>query len=163
MNKALSVLLAAALLTALLASCGDAPPPAQETPTPLPTAAPAPAETPAPEQKAFSRGRIEGRVYESDFLSLRFTAPEGWRYASDEELAARMGLSLDIIGEDVFGDGQEMLILVTELTVNYYSAQFINRHGCDKYFAHNKSLMFYERQKELINEIEQLAETEEQL
>ena len=63
--------------------------------------------------------------------------------------------------EDVFGDGQEMLILVTELTVNYYSAQFINRHGCDKYFAHNKSLMFYERQKELINEIEQLGKDEE--
>ncbi len=63
--------------------------------------------------------------------------------------------------EDVFGEGQEMLILVTELTVNYYSAQFISKHGCEKYFAHNKSLMFYERQKELINEIEQLEENEQ--
>ncbi len=117
MNKALSVLLAAALLTALLASCGDAPPPAQDTPTPLPTAAPAPSETPAPEQKAFSRGRIEGRVYESDFLSLRFTAPEGWRFASDGELAQRMGLSLDVVGEDVFGDAAELAKTIAEQAV----------------------------------------------
>lgn len=58
--------------------------------------------------------------------------------------------------EDVFGDGQEMLILVTELTMSYYGAHFISRYGCDKYFAHNKELLFHERQKEIIRELEQL-------
>ncbi|MBO5700871.1 MAG: AAA family ATPase [Clostridia bacterium] len=58
--------------------------------------------------------------------------------------------------EDVFGDGQEMLILVTELTISYYGAHFISRYGCDKYFKHNKELLFYERQKEIIREIENL-------
>lgn len=56
--------------------------------------------------------------------------------------------------EEVFGDGQELLILVTELTINYYGANFISRYGCAEYFAHNKELLFYERQKELIREIE---------
>jgi hypothetical protein len=58
--------------------------------------------------------------------------------------------------EEVFGDGQEMLILVTELTINCYGAHFINRYGCKEYFAHNKELLFYERQKELLKEVERL-------
>ena len=59
--------------------------------------------------------------------------------------------------EEVFGnDSQEILILVTELTISYYSARFISRYGCKEYFAHNKELLFYERQKEIITEIERL-------
>lgn len=58
--------------------------------------------------------------------------------------------------EEVFGDGQEMLILVTELTINYHTAKFISRYGCKEYFNHNKDLLFYERQKEIITELEDL-------
>ena len=58
--------------------------------------------------------------------------------------------------EEVFGDGQELLILVTELTISYYGAHFISRFGCKEYFAHNKELLFYERQKEIITELENL-------
>lgn len=74
--------------------------------------------------------------------------------------------SADVIGknlssvfkfsEEVFGDGQEMLILVTELTAGYYTASFISRYGCKEYFAHNKELMFYERQKDIMSGIEEL-------
>lgn len=58
--------------------------------------------------------------------------------------------------EEVFDEGQEILILVTELTINYYSVQFISRYGCKEYFNHNKELLFYERQKEIIAEIKDL-------
>ncbi|MBR2532807.1 MAG: AAA family ATPase [Lachnospiraceae bacterium] len=58
--------------------------------------------------------------------------------------------------EEVFDEGQEILILVTELTINEYSARFISRYGCQEYFAHNKELLFYERQKEIIREMETL-------
>lgn len=58
--------------------------------------------------------------------------------------------------EEVFSDGQELLILVTELTVSYYGTHFISRYGCKEYFDHNKELLFYERQKELIMELENL-------
>lgn len=61
--------------------------------------------------------------------------------------------------EEVFEDGQELLILVTELTINYYSAHFISRYGCKEYFNHNKELLFYERQKEIISEIHALTDT----
>lgn len=61
-----------------------------------------------------------------------------------------------IFCEEVFGEGQELLILVTELTISFYGARFISRYGCKEYFNHNKELLFYERQKEIIQEIEKL-------
>jgi MoxR-like ATPase len=58
--------------------------------------------------------------------------------------------------DEVFGDGQEMLILVTELTQNYYTSKFISNFGCEEYFKHNSSLLFYERDKEILDEIANL-------
>jgi len=58
--------------------------------------------------------------------------------------------------EDVFADGQEMAILVAELTIGYYSARFISRHGCEEYYAHNRELLFYEREREIARELEKL-------
>lgn len=58
--------------------------------------------------------------------------------------------------EEVFPDGQEILILVTELTINVYGARFISRYGSKEYFTHNRELLFYERQKEIIQELERL-------
>ena len=58
--------------------------------------------------------------------------------------------------EEAFGDGQEMLILVTELTVSVYTAHFISRYGCKEYFDHNKEMMFFERQKNILREIQEL-------
>ena len=56
----------------------------------------------------------------------------------------------------VYSDGQEMLILVTELTINHYSAVFINRFGCEEYFKYNKSLMVYDRVREITEELDKL-------
>ena len=55
--------------------------------------------------------------------------------------------------EEVFTDGQEMLIIVTELTLNPYSATYISMYGCEEYFKHNKDLLVYERQKEIEEEL----------
>lgn len=75
---------------------------------------------------------------------------------SDANTTGKELSNVFVFCEEVFGDGQEMLIFVTELTINYYSAHFISRYGCKEYFNHNKELLFYERQKELILEIESL-------
>ena len=58
--------------------------------------------------------------------------------------------------EEAFSEGQEILILVTELTISYYTSRFISRYGCKEYFNHNKELLFYERQKEIIAGLEDL-------
>ncbi len=58
--------------------------------------------------------------------------------------------------EDAFEEGDEILIFVTELTVNYYTARFIGHYGCDKYYIHNKELQFAERQIELEQKVKEL-------
>ncbi|MCR5735713.1 MAG: ATPase, partial [Lachnospiraceae bacterium] len=60
--------------------------------------------------------------------------------------------------EKAFEDGNEMLILVTELTVNKYASRFIARFGSDEYTKHNKELMLSERQGDLDKEIQELLE-----
>lgn len=55
--------------------------------------------------------------------------------------------------ESAFAEGNEMLILVTELTVNNDSARFISQFGAPAYERHNKELMLSERQNHLQDEI----------
>ena len=81
------------------------------------------------------------------------------RRAAYKELVRTTDMELEnmfIFAEDVFSDGHEMLIIVTELTQGFYSAHYLSRHGCDKYFEHNKELLFYERQNEIVKVIENL-------
>ena len=58
--------------------------------------------------------------------------------------------------ERAFAGGQEMLILVTELTVSPFGARFISLFGCEAYFAHNRDLLFYERRKEIAGQLDAL-------
>ena len=64
--------------------------------------------------------------------------------------------------EDAFRNGQEMLLLVTDLSVNRYGMAFINDHGCERYFAHNEDLLFYERGADLADRINRLDLTEDE-
>lgn len=58
--------------------------------------------------------------------------------------------------EDTFGSGNEMLILVTECTVQADCAKFIGMYGCEDYQRHNEELMLTERSDGLIERIEAL-------
>lgn len=64
--------------------------------------------------------------------------------------------NLFLFSEDVFTNGHELLIIVTELTTNYYTAKYISEYGCEKYFEHNKELLFYERQKKIVEALDGL-------
>lgn len=81
------------------------------------------------------------------------------RVAKMKKQASAAGKSLENVFtfcEEAFGDSQEMLILVTELTINPHSARFIGNYGCKKYFEHNKELLFHERQIQIIKEMANL-------
>lgn len=64
--------------------------------------------------------------------------------------------------ERVFGSGQELLILVTELTADPITARFISEYGCEEYYRCDKELMFYERRLEIIDELQRLERSYEQ-
>ena len=56
--------------------------------------------------------------------------------------------------EDVFGEGQEMVIFVTELTMNPHASAFIRANGCELYHHYNRLLLLDGRQQELLDEIQ---------
>ena len=56
--------------------------------------------------------------------------------------------------EETFGAGQEMVIFITELTTNFYSVKFISENGCEKYYRYNEELLFDEKQKTILQDIE---------
>lgn len=62
--------------------------------------------------------------------------------------------NLFVFCQDVFGDGQELLLLVANLTANENATAFISHYGCDDYFAHHQKLQFYEHQKQIIDQLE---------
>lgn len=61
--------------------------------------------------------------------------------------------------EEVFRKGQELSLVVTELSISEDSMRFIGEYGCDKYFEHNRDLMLHDRQKELEERLETLQQS----
>ncbi|MDD6811235.1 MAG: AAA family ATPase [Lachnospiraceae bacterium] len=55
--------------------------------------------------------------------------------------------------EDTFGSGNELLILMTECTVNRDSAKFIAMYGCEEYERHNEEMMISERNDAILEQI----------
>lgn len=72
------------------------------------------------------------------------------------DAALRRLESMFTFAEKVWPEGQELLIMVTELTMSHYAARFISRYGCDAYYRHNQELMFYQRRTDIIRRMEQL-------
>lgn len=58
--------------------------------------------------------------------------------------------------KEAFGEENEMLILVTELTVNIFSSRFIGMFGSEDYQKYNGKLRLSGRQEDLRREIERL-------
>ena len=77
------------------------------------------------------------------------------------ELAALFGFVEEAFSQDGAGgnlkiSGNEMLILVTELTVDNASAQFIATFGSPEYQRHNQELMLSERSEDIKAQIAEL-------
>ena len=90
-----------------------------------------------------------------DIIRKDFNARRADYLAHTEKVSSELE-NMFVFAEKAFAGGQEMLIIVTELTKGSYAAHFISRHGCGKYFEHNKELLFYERQNEILREIEEI-------
>ena len=58
--------------------------------------------------------------------------------------------------EDAFGESQEMVAFITEINANYYSVWFIKENGSDEYYRYNKGLLFDERQKKIVSQMDDI-------
>ncbi len=71
--------------------------------------------------------------------------------------ASRMlGHAFDFLSV-TFGESQEMVIFVTELTVGFYSSKFLMENGSEPYDRYNRSLLLGDRRKELLRQIDSLG------
>ena len=59
--------------------------------------------------------------------------------------------------EDAFGDGQEMVLFVTELSHNERIMEYVGSHGCEPYFRYSDRLLYRKREEELQKECEKLS------
>jgi hypothetical protein len=71
----------------------------------------------------------------------------------DTAVASRQLHNLFVFAESEFEGGNELLILVTELTVNAAGSQFIATFGSPDYQKHNQELMLTERQDDIRSQI----------
>ncbi len=60
--------------------------------------------------------------------------------------------------ETVWGDNQEMVLFMTELTAGADSLFFINQWGCESYFKYNQELLTYDQNHRLMMEVQGLLE-----
>ena len=55
--------------------------------------------------------------------------------------------------EETFGQGQELVIFVTEITAGPDTSWFVENFGCDAYFRHNRELLFDDTRRRIRDEI----------
>lgn len=90
----------------------------------------------------------------ADFLFTKewFDARESARRAAAARTSAHMTHAFMFMAK-CFGEGQEMVIFLTELSQDERILQFVNANGNDEYFRYNKLLLLDERRQELTEEI----------
>ncbi len=90
-----------------------------------------------------------------DIIRERFDAEVERMKAEREVISGRLSNLFGFV-EDNLGAENEMLVLVTDLTVNGSSAKFLSRCGCPEYEKYNREFQIYERQQEIADEVEKL-------
>ncbi len=60
--------------------------------------------------------------------------------------------------EQAFGEGQEMVVFVTELSIGRYAVWFLRENDCDRYYMYNKNLLFDEREAGLRSQINDIRD-----
>ena len=86
-------------------------------------------------------------------------AVRGWFGGEVEKrrtLAAEAGVRFDNAFrflEQTFGQSQELVIFVTEITSGHDTSWFVENFGCDAYFRHNKELLFDDTRRRIRDDI----------
>lgn len=58
--------------------------------------------------------------------------------------------------ERAFGESQEMVVFITELTVNFYAAKFLSENESGRFYKYNKGLLANERRAGILSGIEEV-------
>ena len=98
------------------------------------------------------RANAAGTQEAFDLLRGQFGALADQRETTQKTAAAALEAAFDFM-EQAFAESQEMVVFVTELTVNPASHQFLTENGCERYFKYNKDLLLDHRKAALQQEL----------
>lgn len=86
-----------------------------------------------------------------------FDEKEQKRQNAIEDTGRHLTNAFDFLAR-VFGEGQEMVIFLSELSAGYYSLKFVSECGNDAYYKYNKLLLLKERGQELKAQVMELLD-----
>ena len=101
------------------------------------------------------------RLREGNFAApdAAMDAVRGW-FAEEVEARSRLGTESGVRFDNAFrfleealGEGQELVLFVTEVTAGFFTSWFVENFGCDAYFRHNRELLFEDRRARLRDKI----------
>ena len=98
------------------------------------------------------RANAAGTQEAFDLLREQFRALAGDREKAQQTASAALEAAFDFM-EQAFAESQEMVVFVTELTVNPVSHAFLTENGCERYFQYNKDLLLDHRKAALQQEL----------
>ena len=94
------------------------------------------------------QGRLRTRQEQDPFLKERFEARLSTRQEKIAAMQRELRLAIEFLTQ-CFGDGQELTLLLTQITESGRLMAFIARHGCDGYLALSGRLLCQKNEKEL--------------
>ena len=72
-----------------------------------------------------------------------------------EKTSARLEYAFDFM-EAAFGESQEMVYFITELSVSLYAMDFLKEHESPRYYRYNKSLLFDDAQAGIRRQLDEI-------
>ena len=98
------------------------------------------------------RANAAGTQEAFDLLSGQFQSLADEREKAQQTASAALEAAFDFM-EQAFAESQEMVVFVTELTVDPVSHAFLTENGCERYFKYNKDLLLDHRKAALQQEL----------
>lgn len=88
-------------------------------------------------------------------LRAEFAKERGKLDEIASKTSGRLEYAFDFM-ETAFGESQEMVYFITELSVSRYAMDFLKEHECPRYYRYNKSLLFYDAQTGIRQQLDDL-------
>ncbi|MBQ6323189.1 MAG: AAA family ATPase, partial [Lachnospiraceae bacterium] len=77
--------------------------------------------------------------------------------ALEEQIGEKLEYAFDFM-ETAFGEGDEMVVFITELSTNPASMQYLKEHDHDRYYRYNKSLLFDGREADILQQLDEIRD-----
>lgn len=106
-------------------------------------------------KKLLAENRDCSREAAFSLVQERFAGERQALEASTQAALEQLEYAFDFM-EAAFGESQEMVVFITELSVNENALWFLQENECPRYYRYNKSLLFEDQQAAIRRQLEEV-------